>query len=371
MSIIMKPQERGVPKMVFSLFRDGFYCANCKSRTSITGYWALFLGMIVVLPSVQASESEMELLGVQKIWDGGDHNAFTDLLVFQDRFYCVFREASGHVSPDGKVRVLSSPDGSAWESSALISLEGFDLRDPKIVVHPDGKQMMIYGGAAVREGNKPSTEEHSFVAVSSDGAVWSKPEWVAEMNQWLWRVTWFAGKAYGVAYFVHPESRANNEYGTTLLISDDGKQFSPLVPQLYREGGPTEATLQFDTNGVCYCLQRRDGKPSNTALLGISQPPYTEWEWKDLGRYFGGPDLLQLPDGNWIAAGRIHTDEGSRTVLARLDVEKGVLDPVLTLPSDKDTSYPGLLWHNDILWVSYYSGHEGKTSIYLARVSIQ
>jgi hypothetical protein len=41
------------------------------------------------------------------------------------------------------------------------------------------------------------------------------------------------------------------------------------------------------------------------------------------------------------------------------------------LPSGGDTSYPGLLWHNDMLYVSYYSGHEGKTSIYLAKVKIK
>ena len=35
-----------------------------------------------------------------------------------------------------------------------------------------------------------------------------------------------------------------------------------------------------------------------------------------------------------------------------------------------DTSYPGLLWHDGVLWVSYYSSHEGKTSIYLARVKV-
>ena len=36
----------------------------------------------------------------------------------------------------------------------------------------------------------------------------------------------------------------------------------------------------------------------------------------------------------------------------------------------KDTSYPGLVWHEGQLWVSYYSSHEGKTSIYLARVRL-
>ncbi|MFV1963959.1 MAG: hypothetical protein ACC628_00945 [Pirellulaceae bacterium] len=40
----------------------------------------------------------------------------------------------------------------------------------------------------------------------------------------------------------------------------------------------------------------------------------------------------------------------------------------LQLPSGGDTSYAGLVWHDDMLWISYYASHEGKTSIYLAKV---
>ena len=43
---------------------------------------------------------------------------------------------------------------------------------------------------------------------------------------------------------------------------------------------------------------------------------------------------------------------------------------LLKFPSGGDTSYPGLVWHNDLLYMSYYSTHEGKTSIYLARLNV-
>ena len=42
----------------------------------------------------------------------------------------------------------------------------------------------------------------------------------------------------------------------------------------------------------------------------------------------------------------------------------------LKLPSGGDCSYPGLVWHEGVLWVSYYSSHEGRTMIYLARVQL-
>jgi hypothetical protein len=68
-----------------------------------------------------------------------------------------------------------------------------------------------------------------------------------------------------------------------------------------------------------------------------------------------------------VAAVRLY-DGRVRTSLCWLDLEKGTLRECLTLPSGGDTSYAGLVWYEELLWVSYYSSHEGKTSIYLAKV---
>ncbi|HMP58434.1 MAG TPA: hypothetical protein PKD86_03680 [Gemmatales bacterium] len=64
-------------------------------------------------------------------------------------------------------------------------------------------------------------------------------------------------------------------------------------------------------------------------------------------------------------------DKRVRTALCWLDAREGKLTEALTLPSGGDTSYAGLVWHDGRLWVSYYSSHEGKTSIYLAQVAVQ
>jgi hypothetical protein len=79
--------------------------------------------------------------------------------------------------------------------------------------------------------------------------------------------------------------------------------------------------------------------------------------------------MIQLPDERILAVTRLYND-GTRTSLSWLDVANGKLTEVLKLPSGGDTSYAGLVLHDGLLWISYYSSHEGQTSIYLARVKI-
>jgi hypothetical protein len=126
----------------------------------------------------------------------------------------------------------------------------------------------------------------------------------------------------------------------------------------------------FLEDGTCLCLLRRDPfRDSGSAQLGRAEPPYTEWTWQDLGVRIGGPHMIRLPDGRIVAAVRMY-DRQTRTSLCWVDPEAGTLTEFLSLPSGGDTSYAGLVWHEGVLWVSYYSSHEGKTSIYLAQVRL-
>jgi hypothetical protein len=275
---------------------------------------------------------------------------------------------------------LTSADGEKWESAAVVTSDGFDLRDAGLSIAPDGRLMLI-GGAAPRKKDSDPVPTGSFVSFSSDGKEWTKPEVVVEPGRWLWRVTWRDGKAYGVAYSsFRPLKDADF---TQLLVRDDGEKFTTLVPKLLGEGTPTEATVRFAKDGTAYILQRRDaasrrptasadGTPKwPSAYFGSSKPPYTDWQWHDLGEHVGGPNFIQLPSGQWIAAGRMFNGEIPKTKVAVLDVEKPSIEPILELPSGGDNSYPGLVWHDDMLWVSYYSSHEGKSSIYLAKVRVK
>jgi hypothetical protein len=112
-------------------------------------------------------------------------------------------------------------------------------------------------------------------------------------------------------------------------------------------------------------VRREEG--DTFGYIGSSMPPYTEWKWHVTKYRLGGPNFIQLPDGSLWAGSRYYP-EGAKTVLARMGHEE--YEPVLTLPSGGDTSYPGMVWHDNLLWFSYYASNEGKTSIYLAKIKI-
>jgi hypothetical protein len=120
-------------------------------------------------------------------------------------------------------------------------------------------------------------------------------------------------------------------------------------------------------DGEMVALLRRE-TGNRFAWVGRSRAPYTTWTWRETAHQVGGPNFIRLPDGELWASGR-DSSGSPKTVVARMTLDGGY-EPVLTLPSGGDTSYAGMVWHDGLLWVSYYASHEGKTSIYLARVKL-
>lgn len=320
---------------------------------------SLLIVTILAMNAVAAEPARPALVEVQMIWDRGAHNAFTDLIRFDGLWYCAFREGKGHVSPDGALRIITSADGKAWKSAALLRSETADLRDPKLSRTPDGK-LMLNAAAAL---HKPMGHTHqSVVWFSANGRDWDGPSNVADPNYWLWRVTWHKQTAYGIGY------ECGKQKSIRLYRSSDGKRMEKLVEKLPVEHYPNESSLVFLPDDTCWCLLRRDEKPA-TGMLGVAKPPYREWQFRDLGVRIGGPKLIRLPDGRYYAVVRLY-DGKVRTALCRLDVENARLEEQLTLPSGGDTSYAGVVWHDGLLWISYYASHEKKTKIYLAKVRL-
>ena len=119
-------------------------------------------------------------------------------------------------------------------------------------------------------------------------------------------------------------------------------------------------------------LLRRDNSVGGSAtnpLFGTAEAPYKDWEWKRLSVNLQGPAMLELPDGRLLTCCRRYAGSVG-TEIGFIDRRTGSYTAGLRLPSGGDTSYAGLVWHEGVLWISYYSSHEEKTSIYLAKVAI-
>ncbi|MGC4746236.1 exo-alpha-sialidase [Micromonospora sp. DT201] len=295
---------------------------------------------------------------VHRIGDSAPHSAFTDLVRHAGSWFCAFREARTHLSDDGVIRVLTSDDGRSWRSAAEVRWAGVDLRDPHFVPRPDGR-LQILAAAATGETSKTF---QTVTWISADGYDWGDPTPVGEAGVWVWRAAWHDDAMYGVGYATRDPRFAR------LYRSADGVDLEPWVPTLFEGGYPNESGLVFDPDGTAFCLLRRDGDDA-CAQLGRSVPPYRDWAWTDLGVQVGGPTLLRLPDGRLLAGVRL-LDGEVRTAICAVDPERGGLTELVALPSGGDTSYPGLVWHDGLLWVSYYSSHEGRTCVYLAEVSL-
>lgn len=309
---------------------------------------------------------------VLKIWDKGQHNAFTDLVRYRSFFYCTFREGKSHVPKDttenGTIRILRSKDGKKWDPVALLTNTKYDLRDPKISVTPENKLMVIMGGSHYAGGKLLAMMPH--VSFSVNGTDFSEPvpasiETSIRTNyDWIWRITWNGNTGYGVVY----QSRGpDNRNKVRLVTTTDGVSYNQLA-DFNIESLPNEATVRFDNENNMYILLRRESNANG--MLGFSRPPYTAWKWTELGYRLGGPELMVLKNGNLCIASRIYKPESAGTVIYITGKEGNILKKI-ELPSSGDTSYPGLVLFKNTVWMSYYSSHEGKTSIYLAKVKIR
>lgn len=319
----------------------------------------------------QPAGSLAEPLSVQKIWNQAPHSAFTDLIDYEGNLYCCFREANSHVpkktgvaGDNGVIRILRSADGTTWESAAVLTLEGVDLRDPGISQTADGRLMVVMGGSVYLDGVFQSgATQVSFM--EPGGTTFSDPVPVQVDREdfpgrfWLWRVRWNGEAGYGVVYEADIEN-----WRISLVSTTDGVSYD-LVTRLEVDSMPNETDLLFGEDGELTLIVRREEKKAH-GKIGYSRYPYDTWTWRDCGYQLGGPAIYRLPDGEVIVGSREYIPGDAYTTLFSLG-DDGRLSPLCRLPSGGDCSYPGFAVRGDKLYMSYYSKHEEeKDCIYLA-----
>jgi len=279
------------------------------------------------------------IVSVAKIWDHALHNAFTDLLRFQGKWWCTFREARDHAGSTGTVRVIVSDDGQRWTSATELTEPGVDLRDPKLSIMPDGRLMLLTCGSLYEDGRYRTRSPR--VSFSEDGRTWTIPARFLAEDHWLWRVTWHNGVGYGVSKL----GEGNHPRRGFLYRTTDGLDWQWITELILPNDIWTvsETTLRIMPDEEMIALIRPN-------WIGASRPPYVDWSFTELSHGLGGPNFIRTPDDLLWASARGKTADGqASTVLARMT--RNSYDPVLYLPSGGDCSYPGMVWHEDLLWL--------------------
>jgi len=314
-------------------------------------------------------KKNMKLLDIKRISKPAAHSAFTDLI--ENPFdksgktlLCCYRQATNHVSADGLLIILTI-DKKSFRVLTRVRIQenDADLRDPKFSY--DGKRLILTTYAKTYlDSGKMVTKMLTYF--STTGQSWSGKNSFGNSGWWLWNHAWFNSQAYGFAY--------NRPSNTLSLYKGDPTRTMQLhkddVFNLNKQGKgyPNESTILFNDKGNASVFLRRDAD-SFSAQFGTSKPPYTKWEWHDLGIYIGGPAAVALSANLFIVAGR-HVDWETRQFTTKIwlfDSELKKLTEMYTLPSSGDTSYPGLVVEGDHLYVSYYSCHvDDQARVYIA-----
>jgi hypothetical protein len=326
----------------------------------------LILPLLFVSCSDGGNEEDSYMITVEKVYgDGTKYCAFTSLIKRGGFYYLAFREADSHVGEGdyGQIKTLYSRDAKKWNHYQTIKAYNIDLRDPNLSVTPEG-HLLLLCGARMKKQPEGYFYTKSYYAIEN-GGVFSEvqpcnipPEIDDPYCCWLWKLTWNRGIGYGAAY--RNDGITNK---LTLLSTVDGINYT-VVTDINANQIVNETRIQFLQNNEMVALIRSE----NEGYIGISFPPYTEWNLKKTNIYLAGQDFI-ISDNHLICATRLATNNGERTVLWFGDLE-GNFQWSYVLPSSGvrgDTAYTGIIDEKYRLLLSYYSMHQtNKPAIYLA-----
>lgn len=335
-----------------------------------------------LLPSIEHTLTiqRPKILSEEKIeWSGpsAPYKAFPDIIKYEGFYYVCFREAKYHVGYNdlGSIRILKGnvqEDKVSWKwnTIALLSQEGYDLRDPKFFVSPDNGLHLIIGGSILNEKGETTMMvphvarfngqqfqlEKAHVDQSAQGP----------HGQWIWRVTQNPSdkKRYALTY--------GKGTSLSLMRTSDGITFDTIAEISSKPlKDLSEGTLRFTENGKAFALIRC-GKQT---VIGTSTPDegYTQWSFQTIPLRVGGPNCILTKGFQGWAATRyyfLNDDNSLNESLLIAYIDEKTLTPVLPLRSGLDVGYPGMVFEENggLTLVYYLSESEDSSAIYIAKL---
>jgi hypothetical protein len=356
-------------------------------RLPSIGHVTRFLAVVLGLAGFLASETSgvappgVRVTNVRRAFHNGEHNAFTDLVRFQDRFYLTFRSCpDGHmVHASASVIVLESADAQTWEQVHCFHVAKRDTRDPHFLVLRD--RLFVYtgtwysGDTTIAPADYDLNLHLGFAVWSEDGRAWHGPVMLeGTFGHYIWRAATHGDRAFlcgrrkiGFEVTARGEGR---DVESLMLESADGLTWHKRA--VFQEIRGDETAFLFESNGSLVGI----GRSQDKAQLLRSAPPYQVWQRTELDRNVGGPLIARWGDRVVVGGRKSVDDRGPKTSLYWLDGDQ--LREFAELPSGGDNSYPGFVALSDTrALVSWYASHEldaaghPLTAIYLAELEIE
>ena len=347
------------------------------SAWKLCPFVAMLMGLLFVGRGMAAELPTVKVTNVRRVFHNGEHNAFTDLVRFNNRFYLTFRSCpDGHmVHPTSSIIILVSNDSKEWKLVHQFSVKHRDTRDPHFLVFQDKLFVYTgtwYSGATTLPRDEYDLNKHlGYAAWSKDGKNWHSPVLLeGTFGHYIWRANQFNGTAFLCGRrkidFEVVARGEGRRVESLMLESDDGLTWRRRA--VFQEIEGDETAFQFESDGSIIAIGRRG---RGNAQLLRSKPPYTVWERKNLDRYIGGPLLIRWGQRYVVGGRKTIGDRGPKASMCWLANDQ--LHEFAELPSGGDTSYPGFIELSPTRAImSWYSSHEkdenGKqiTAIYMA-----
>lgn len=320
----------------------------------------LWLLLIFISGVAFAQSAEIDEIRYFKIWDRAPHNAFTDLALFKGKLYVTFREGADHASDDGAIRILSSTDTYRFEDNNLFTDPHFDLRDPKILNYNDTLLIVTYCRA---DRNRKIVQ--TAIRYSEDGKTWSKEIVYTQQNTWwLWSLCNFKGRLVSAGY-----NFFNSQFVNLFEFDKKGGNFTKIYHNMFSKYNPSETTLAASPDGdTMFCAIRTMYATPTPMGYCANDSSLRKWEFKEVNYLImGGPKLFYLKDRGLYLLTR---DNTFRTSLFSINTRTFDSKKLFTLPSSGDNGYAAAVQYKGKLFISYYSSHEGKASIYMASINL-
>lgn len=326
------------------------------------------------------SKPGVTVSNIRRVFHNGEHNAFTDLVRFGERFYLTFRSCpDGHmVHPSSTIIVLASDDLNHWEQVHRFGVELRDTRDPHFLVFQ--QKLFIYTGtwysgkSTLPRAQYDLNQHVGYAVWTENGQQWSQPTMLeGTYGHYIWRAAAFGETAFLCGrrkhHFREGPKGEGIEVESLMLESSDGLIWRKRA--VFQPQRGDETAFLFEEDGSVLAIGRAGNLPAQVLRARL---PYTTWDRRELDRYVGGP-LLARWGKRYLVGGRQQTPNGPRTTLYWLIDNE--LQEFATLPSAGDNSYPGFVALSPKTGVvSWYSSHEvdalGKaiTAIYMADLTL-